>query len=620
MDDLDGGLMALAQARRLQRTLQKSTIRPARPITIGRYAKSKRRRQIKLSPDMRERHMQVMGVPGKGKSKFLEGMIREDILAGHGLMLFDPTGNLYNDLVSWLVEKGLLSQDRFILIDPNQVDYALGYNPLQFESEPGETLTQRKHKIKDVVDLVLEAFASMMGGEDAEKMPLYTRIMNMILYVIADQGLTINEAQYLIRRQSALRGFLTANSSHEIVRDAWEELGDLSARDFQNWFMASTNRIERFLMSPTIQYMLAQKENTIDFTDIMDSGKVVLVNLAATAPGYTTQDATILGRLLLNDLTRKTRLRQRIDGKNPRSFYCYIDECDRFLNEDVVQGIEKLRQFGLRMILSHQSLSQLRYISERVYGAVDGSAQVKVYFGLSRIDAEEVTKAAFSGHIDYEKVKDAFNSPSVIGFNREEFTDRTDGESFGGGQTKSDGYSSGLTSGNSSSTTSVEDSDHNSSTAGTSSSDSSGENHSESDMSSWSRSHSETRRIGLVPELSWLPSKEYSMNEQYNQFADDLFSLEPQHAYLVIPNQLSVEFVAKTVEKAACNHNRMEQAKRDYLERPGSPYRTKEEIAVELEERRAWLDSLMAQNKPLLVSENIDTAAIEDEDTSQEWQ
>jgi hypothetical protein len=38
--------------------------------------------------------MHVMGASGQGKSKFLEHCIREDILAGHGVCLIDPEGDL----------------------------------------------------------------------------------------------------------------------------------------------------------------------------------------------------------------------------------------------------------------------------------------------------------------------------------------------------------------------------------------------------------------------------------------------------------------------------------------------------------------------------------------------
>ena len=52
-----------------------------------------------LSEKVRATHMQVIGASGTGKTKFLEHLIRQDILNGRGLCLLDPTGNLYRDVV-----------------------------------------------------------------------------------------------------------------------------------------------------------------------------------------------------------------------------------------------------------------------------------------------------------------------------------------------------------------------------------------------------------------------------------------------------------------------------------------------------------------------------------------
>jgi len=47
-----------------------------------------------LSPEQHSTHMQVIGASGRGKSKFLEHLIRQDIRAGRGLCLIDPHGAL----------------------------------------------------------------------------------------------------------------------------------------------------------------------------------------------------------------------------------------------------------------------------------------------------------------------------------------------------------------------------------------------------------------------------------------------------------------------------------------------------------------------------------------------
>ena len=64
-------------------------------------------KQVYLSPGERKTHMHVVGSTGEGKSKFLEHMIREDIIKDNGLCLVDPHGTLYNDLVKWCASKNM---------------------------------------------------------------------------------------------------------------------------------------------------------------------------------------------------------------------------------------------------------------------------------------------------------------------------------------------------------------------------------------------------------------------------------------------------------------------------------------------------------------------------------
>jgi DNA helicase HerA-like ATPase len=60
-----------------------------------------------LTKEQRSRHLYVTGSTGSGKSKFLEYLIRQDILnwrkSGEcGLLLLDPHGAIYDGLMAWL--------------------------------------------------------------------------------------------------------------------------------------------------------------------------------------------------------------------------------------------------------------------------------------------------------------------------------------------------------------------------------------------------------------------------------------------------------------------------------------------------------------------------------------
>ena len=62
---------------------------------------------LMLTKEQRSRHLYVTGSTGSGKSKFLEYLIRQDILNWRksdecGLLLLDPHGAIYDGIMAWL--------------------------------------------------------------------------------------------------------------------------------------------------------------------------------------------------------------------------------------------------------------------------------------------------------------------------------------------------------------------------------------------------------------------------------------------------------------------------------------------------------------------------------------
>jgi len=65
-----------------------------------------RNASLTLSRTERDKHLYICGGTGTGKSKFLESLIRQDILAWRkskcGMLILDPHGSLYDNLMQWL--------------------------------------------------------------------------------------------------------------------------------------------------------------------------------------------------------------------------------------------------------------------------------------------------------------------------------------------------------------------------------------------------------------------------------------------------------------------------------------------------------------------------------------
>src|SRR6266568_4324770 len=104
---------------------------PGNDLILGQL--SGRNAMLGLPRNQRDKHLYICGSTGMGKSKFLERLIRQDILAWRksrcGLLLLDPHGSLYDGLINWLARNEI---DRPIIpIDLRQDDWIVSYNLLR---------------------------------------------------------------------------------------------------------------------------------------------------------------------------------------------------------------------------------------------------------------------------------------------------------------------------------------------------------------------------------------------------------------------------------------------------------------------------------------------------------
>src|SRR5438067_2153481 len=82
-----------------------------------------------LSEQERATHTYMLGITGQGKSKLLEHLLFQDILAGRGCGLLDPHTDLAHDLLASLARRGFFQspkhRQRMIYFDPSQEEYVL---------------------------------------------------------------------------------------------------------------------------------------------------------------------------------------------------------------------------------------------------------------------------------------------------------------------------------------------------------------------------------------------------------------------------------------------------------------------------------------------------------------
>ena len=362
--------------------------------------------RLELSAEDRSTHMHVLGASKRGKSKLLENLIQQDIEYGHGLCLIDPHGTLYDDLVSWCASERLAKRRKIHLIDPNDTDWTVGFDPLRCDDPELLSVT---------VDSAVDACAQVWGGEDPNKTPLLTKCLRSVFHALAATGRPFSDAHALVSTlDKEFRRLVTEDLDDPIFRGLWADFRALSPREFSETFSSTVNRLQEFLGNPIIRRMFSVKENTLDLRKCMDEGHIVLVNLKPKK--ISSRNARVIGTLLTNALFATAVRRGRRESEE-RPFYLYIDECYNFITSDIEAMLDQTRKFGLHVILAHQHLAQLRKHGEHVFNAVMTNAQTKVIFGgLSETDGEFLAKEVLRETFNYNQSKELLEKPTVVAY------------------------------------------------------------------------------------------------------------------------------------------------------------------------------------------------------------
>jgi hypothetical protein len=349
-------------------------------------------RAVELTSTERETHMHVIGSSGSGKSKFLEQMMRGDLDNRQGFCLIDPHGSLYEDVVNYCSHKVLNREIVLLnLSDPAQV---IGFNP--FKRAPGGDLSVQ-------VDGMIRAITRAWGMPNTDQTPTLERTLRLIFITLVELGLPFHAAQHMLNFESGeIRARFVEKLSSPLIRQEWEELLALRAKDWRAEMLSAKNRLLRLLTSKTLARFFNTEHGSIDLSEIIDKGKVLLVNLAAS-PSLSDENGRVFGALLLNEFFQAARRRRAAPGKTLVPYYLYLDEFQTFVTLDVASMLDQVRKYKVFAVLAHQRFGQL---DEDLTDAVLTNCRIKAVFGglpveMARMMAQEL----FIGDLDPMRIK-----------------------------------------------------------------------------------------------------------------------------------------------------------------------------------------------------------------------
>lgn len=327
------------------------------------------RRRFGIKTDDRRRHMYVLGKTGMGKTTLLENLILSDIIAGHGCCYIDPHGDTAEKLIDFIPSHRI---NDVVYFNPSDTAYPMGFNILETDNEEQKPL---------VASGLMGVFKKIWPDVWSPRMEYI--LMNCVLALLDYPGATLlGISRLLVDKEYRAR--VTAKIRDPIVKTFWvAEFTSWSEKYATEAIAPVQNKVGQFLSSSVIRNIVAQVKSTINFRQIMDDGKICIINLSKGRIGE--DNMRLLGGMAVTKIQLAAQERQNVREHDRRDFYLYVDEFQNFANESFATILSEARKYRLNLVVAHQYIEQL---DEKVAPAVIGNVGTIILMRIGGTDAQ----------------------------------------------------------------------------------------------------------------------------------------------------------------------------------------------------------------------------------------
>ena len=351
----------------------------------------------------RKRHVYVVGKSGVGKSKSLELLVRQDIAYGEGLCFIDPHGDVIETILDFIPEERM---DDVVLIDPSDTEWPISFNPLQ------KVPQELKHQMAQGL---IEVMEKQFGANWTPRLEHVFRFTTLAL---------------LDYPEATMRGMISMLTDRPYRQKVIEHITDdmvkrFFAVEFADWsekfdtdaIIPLVNKLGQFLSMPMLRNIFAQKENKINFEEIMNGGKILLINLSKGKLGD--ENSSFFGSMFITKIHQAGLARSKISEEKRRDFYFYVDEFHNLVTATFMHLFAEARKYGINLTVAHQYTAQL--IPEVLATVLGNVANLMVF----RVGGDDAAKLE-------TEMTPIFKAKDMINLGMQEFyiKETIDGETY----------------------------------------------------------------------------------------------------------------------------------------------------------------------------------------------
>ena len=317
----------------------------------------------------RSRHIYIIGQTGAGKSGLLELFALSDIYHKQGYAIIDPHGDFAVNNMHFIPADRI---DDVVYFNPADTAYPLGFNPMEVYDP-----NQKNNISSEIIGVLKRMFGDSWG-------PRLEYILRYTILALLDRPDTTMLDITRMLTDKKFRKETLEYCTDSVVLNFWNI-------EFASWndkFQAEAvapvlNKVGAFTANPIIRNIIGQPKSTFNIRQIMDEGKILIVNLSKGLIGE--DNAGILGSFLVTKIQLAAMSRsdiERIEDRRP--FYLYVDEFQNFATDSFATILSEARKYGLNLTVANQYVSQMQ---DTVRDAVFGNVGTMISFRVSADDA-----------------------------------------------------------------------------------------------------------------------------------------------------------------------------------------------------------------------------------------
>jgi hypothetical protein len=342
-------------------------------VEVGTWACNSKVR-IRLPTQIEIPHVHILGVSRQGKSVLLAFIVLMKFLLGEAVFVLDPHGDLISSILR-MIPKDFIKK---VIV----IDFSLDEIP-QLTIKGNLDITDPSLLSDNLTESMKDVGASRDQNFWGPKMAYFFTCLYYIYSVLPDLNLAhIRQlASPRSKKGKVLREKVKSRIDHPIIREFLDELSFTSPESI----MPVLQRLSHLLLPEKSMKLFTQETNKISISDIMENGKLCLVNLSIGTIGK--QRSSILSGLMDSLINNNILARANVPYNKRKP--CTLVRDEFYLgNTDLDAQLTGLAKYGLSVIFANQYLNQVEGNTREVLG----TAGSRLIFRTRMKDAEILAK------------------------------------------------------------------------------------------------------------------------------------------------------------------------------------------------------------------------------------